>query len=134
MTLWPGQGWFRGRKGRQLSWGLFLRALGAVQMGMFCPTRPQRPQDPKCPKTPSAPFLLPRGESRSWSVALTSLCLPVGAGPALETLLKQQQVEEATVPTAGDLPAGTTRLFLGMASCLQGSHELSPSFSLPLKR
>lgn len=38
--------------------GLFLRALGAVDMGW------------SVPPDPSAPFVLPRGETSSWGVAL----------------------------------------------------------------
>jgi len=43
-------------------------------------------------------------------------------------------MEEAAVTMAGGLPAGTTRLFLGMAPRLQVSHQLSLDFSLPFKR
>lgn len=95
--LCSGRGWFRGRQGRQLSWGLLLGALGAVGLWMVCPMR-------GCAPRPQVPHFSCQGVRAGAGVLLSDITLslrgsPVGAaaGAALEALPRWQQMEEASV-------------------------------------
>lgn len=111
-----------GRAGTVL--GLFLSSGGSGDEDVLSQQR-------LCPQTPMPHFSC-QGVRAGAGVLLSDI--PLSPCPAWEALPRWQQMGEVTVTVAGDLPAGTTRLFLGTALCLQVSHQLSPDFSLPLKR
>lgn len=75
------------------------------------------------------------GEQELGCCCLTSLCVPEGAGAALEALPREQQREEATATTMAVTLLRAPQAAPGDGPVLAGfSQAFPPDFSLPLKR